>query len=355
MENVAIFVSTLGSGGAEKQAALLAQVLSSNHYNVHFVALYGDFETSDLVMSILTKSNVNVYPLVGNQIVKLREFAKILKNNNVSFAFNYLTKCDFWGAIIERYCGVKQIYNGIRNSKLDGYKNILEWISHNFIATGTIFNCYSGEKGFRRKGFKRSKCITIPNCFPNISNPIQKRDRDKVHIITVGRFHPQKDYETAIKAISILKKDCKDFIFDLCGYGILEEKIRGWVKKYNIEDVVKFHIHPKNIPELLQNADIYISTSLFEGTSNSIMEAMNWCLPIVASKVGDNEKLVREGQNGFLTRIGDAKALAGKMKILVLDKKLRVSMGTKSNEILRENYSIETFEKRYIDLIKGKK
>ena len=245
----------MGSGGAEKQAALLASVLSK-YYNVHFVALYGDTETSDFVMSILKKSGVKVYPLVGNQRKKFKEYATILKSNNVICSFNYLTKCDFWGAIIAKRCGVKKVYNGIRNSKLEGYKNVLERISHNFVATGTIFNCYSGEKAFIKKGFRKSKCITIPNCFPSIADSKEKTEKEKVRIITVARFHPQKDYETAIKAIALLKKTCKNIVFDLCGYGILEDQIRGWVKQYDVEDVVEFHIHPNNIPDLLIQADI---------------------------------------------------------------------------------------------------
>lgn len=350
MENIAIFVSTLGSGGAEKQAALLAQVLSK-HYNIHFVALYGDSETSDYVMNILSKTNVQIYPLVGSLIAKYRQYAKILKDNNVFCAFNYLTQCDFGGAIIEKYSGVTKIYNGIRNSKLEGYKNVLEWISHNFIATGTIFNCYSGEEAFRKKRFRKSKCITIPNCFPDVAEPREKSLNSKPRIITVGRFHPQKDYETAIKAISILKNDCKNFVFDICGYGFLEEQIRLWVKKYDVEDVVEFHIHPNNIPELLKKADIYISTSLFEGTSNSIMEAMNWSLPVVATNVGDNNKLVKEGINGYLTSVGDAQVLADRLKLLIRDKDLSAEVGAKSNEHLRKNYSMEVFEKRYLELI----
>lgn len=352
MDSIAIFVSTLGSGGAEKQAALLASVLSK-HYCVHFVALYGDSETSNFVMSILKKSGVKVYPLNGNLRKKLKEYANILEENNVFCSFNYLTKCDFWGAIIAKRCGVKKVYNGIRNSKLEGYKNVLEWISHNFIASGTIFNCYSGEKAFRHKGFRKCKCISIPNCFPNIAEPMEKVYKEIVRIITVARFHPQKDYETAIKAISVLKKAYENFVFDLCGYGVLEKQIRGWVKQYDVEDVVEFHIHPNNIPELLKEADIYISTSLFEGTSNSIMEAMNWCLPVVCTNVGDNDKLVHDGENGYLTQIGDAEQMAAKLKSLIADRNLRQEMGLRSNQILRENYSMEIFEKRYIELIEN--
>lgn len=352
MDNIAIFVSTLGSGGAEKQAALLASVLSK-HYNVHFVALYGDSETSDFVMSILKKSGVKVYPLVGSQSKKFKEYASILKSNNVICSFNYLTKCDFWGAIIAKRCGVKKVYNGIRNSKLEGYKNVLEWISHNFVATGTIFNCYSGEKAFIKKGFKKGKCLTIPNCFPSIAEPMEKTDKAKVRIITVARFHPQKDYETAIKAIALLKKECSNFLFDLCGYGDLEKQIRGWVKQYDVEDVVEFHIHPNNIPELLIQADIYLSTSLYEGTSNSIMEALNWSLPVVATNVGDNNHLVIDGVNGFLHPVGDAKGIAMSLSKLLDSVELRNEMGLKSNKNLRDNYSMEIFERRYLQVIEG--
>ena len=352
MKDVSIFVSTLGAGGAEKQAALLASVLSK-HYKVHFVALYGDSEKSDFVVSILKKANVNIYPLIGSQSKKFQEYAHILKSNHVVCALNYLTKCDFWGAIIAKGCGVNKVYNGIRNSKLDGYKIVLEWISHNLVATGTIFNCFSGEDAFIKNGFKKNKCITIPNCFPDIAEPIDKERKDKVRIITVARFHPQKDYETAIKAIAILKKTSNNFVFDLCGYGVLENQIREWVKLYDVDDVVEFHIRPNNIPELLRQADIYISTSLFEGTSNSIMEAMNWCLPIVCTNVGDNNKLVLQDENGYLTNIKDSEALAKGLLRLVDNKDLRSQMGRFSNQHLHDNYSMEIFEKRYLKVIRG--
>lgn len=348
-KNIVIFVPTIGSGGAEKQAALLAQVLSK-HYQVHFVVLYGELEKSDYVSTVLARAKVNVYPLAGSQIEKFKEFAKIIKTNKVFCAFNYLTKCDFWGAIIENLCGVELIYNGIRNSKLDSYKNILEWISHNFIATGTIFNCYSGEAAFIKKGFRKNKCITISNCFPIIEDPIVKTSSKKPHIITIARFHPQKDYETTIKAISLLKNYCKDFVFDLCGYGNLENQIRAWVRQYEVDDVVVFHIHPNNIPELLQNADIYLSTSLYEGTSNSIMEAMNWCLPVVATNVGDNYKLL-EKQNEYLAEVGDAETLAIAMKQLLQEASIRENIGINNNKYLRENFSIEIFETKYLKLI----
>ena len=99
---------------------------------------------------------------------------------------------------------------------------------------------------------------------------------------------------------------------------------------------------------------IYISTSLFEGTSNSIMEALNWSLPVVATNVGDNDHLVIDGVNGYLHPIGDATGLTTSLCKLLDSVELRNKMGVRSNQNLRENYSMEIFEKRYLDLIEGK-
>ena len=350
MKNVAIFVSTLGTGGAEKQAALLANVLS-RHYQVHVVALYSIRDNSEYVLNLLKTANIKTYLLRGLLLQKLIAYGHILKSNNIYCVFNYLTKCDFWGAIIAKKFGVKKIYNGIRNSELESWKTVLEKISHNYFATATIFNCYSGETAFKERGFKIDKCITIPNCFPEIQDPIIRAESSIKHIITVGRFHPQKDYETIIKIIAILKRYRKDFRMIICGYGILEQDIRHWAKQYNVNDIIEFYIKPNNISDLLQQSDIYLSTSLFEGTSNSIMEAMNWSLPVVATNVGDNNHLIQDGINGILHPICDARGMANSINMLLDNYALRIEMGKKGNENLRLNYSMNLFEQRYLHLI----
>ena len=148
--------------------------------------------------------------------------------------------------------------------------------------------------------------------------------------------------------------DRKDYRLCIVGYGVLEAQIREWVEQYGIKDRTDIHIKPNNVSELERNADIYISTSLFEGTSNSIMEALNWSLPVVATNVGDNDHLVIDGVNGYLHPIGDATGLTTSLCKLLDSVELRNKMGVRSNQNLRENYSMEIFEKRYLDLIEGK-
>lgn len=350
MKNISIFIPTLGAGGAEKQAALLANVLS-DRYIVHFVVLYGESESSYYVQEMLNKNNIKTHKLSGNILHKYKEYIKILKNNKITCAFNYLTKCDVLGDIAALRAGHITVYNGIRNSELDGWKVVLEKFCHNFLAKATIFNCYSGEKYSINRGFNPTKCIVIPNCYPDINSPITRKDKELKRIITVGRFHPQKDYETLIKTISILRCKRNDFRLVICGYGKLESEIRKWITNYNIEEVVELYIKPNNIPELLKKSDIYLSTSLYEGTSNSIMEAMNWSLPVVATNVGDNDKLILNGESGIIHEIHDAQGMADSISYLLDNLDIRNKMGLNGNKNLFEHYSTDLFAQKYIEVI----
>lgn len=348
MKNVSILVSTLDSGGAEKQAVLLATQLSKRT-NVNLIVLYGDYPEYGRNVDLLSESTVHVYKLSGNMFSKIRHIKQIIKCSQTNVLLNYLTMPDFVGSLVGRFSGIR-VYNSIRTSRLPKVKILMEIIAHN-LATGTIYNSYSGVDYFEKMGFCKRKNIVIPNCFPNISEPVVRNDRLHKIIITVGRFDPHKDYETLIQSVSKLQR--YDFRLCIVGYGVLEESIREWVRLYGIQDKTDIHIKPNNVSELERNADIYLSTSILEGTSNSIMEALNWSLPVVATKVGDNDHLVIDGENGYLHPVGDIDGLSASLNKLLDSVYLRNKMGVRSNQILRENYSMEIFEKRYLDLIEG--
>lgn len=350
--NIAILIPTINAGGAEKQASLLASHLSGK-YKVCVILYSGEAKTNTSNVKRLEDSNISVYKLLGGTTSKRKELKKILKENSVEVLFNYLTKPNVIGAMVGSKAGVKRIYNGIRNSRIDWWKLILERFAHNHYATGTIYNCYSGEEYFSSKGLKKEKAIVIPNCFPNIAEPIKRIDKKIKQIVTVGRFVPQKDYKTIIRTIADLKDIRKDFIMDIIGYGEEEQNIRGWIKEYGVEEYINIYIRPDNVQDIVRSADIYLSTSLFEGTSNSIMEALNWSLPVVATNVGDNDHLVIDGVNGTLHPIGDAKGMAKSIAHLLDDVNIRNQYGEASNKNLRENYSTDIFIERYISLIEN--
>jgi glycosyltransferase involved in cell wall biosynthesis len=347
MKRVAIFVNTLQSGGAEKQSIYLFNAIKTKYPTI-FIVFHGDLFENKL-LQLIDDNDYLIYKLEGNYLKKLLNIYNLLKSNQVTTIFTYLTKPNFIGSFIAQKAGVKYIYGSIRNSQLPKWKFLLEKIASEYFCTGTIFNNYEGEILFRKYGLKKTK--TIPNCFPNINSPKTRSKKSIIKIITLGRFVEQKDYTTALKSITVLKEKELSFIFQIIGYGKLENQIRKEIAEYGLSTFVEIFINPDNIAELLEEADIYLSTSIFEGTSNSIMEAMNASLPIVATNVGDNNRMIFEGENGFLHHVGDYKEIAKSLETLMDDYNLRIKLGIRSNQILRENYSFKKFKESYIQLI----
>lgn len=350
MKSIAIFIPSLLPGGAEKQATILATILDKKH-KVEIYLLHGGSSIAPQNQELLSNSNVNVTHLQGNVFSKLLQFKKLLKERKTDILLNYLTSCNVIGAIVGRIAGIKRIYGGIRNARIEWSKMTMDKIAHNYIATGTIYNCYSGAEYFTSKGFNKKKNIVIPNGFPNIAEPIVRDDREVKHIVTTGRFVPQKDYHTMIQVISQLKELRQDFMMDIIGYGVEEDNIRRWIEEFGVGKYVNIHIKPDNVQDIVRNADIYLSTSLFEGTSNSIMEALNWSMPVVATDVGDNKYLVTNGKNGYIHSIGDAEGMANSISRLLESVELRNSFGSYSHELLKNNFSLDIFRERYLQII----
>ena len=103
-------------------------------------------------------------------------------------------------------------------------------------------------------------------------------------------------------SFKLLKEKFKaqKFKYLIIGYGPLENEIRSLADELNIADDLEILINPPDIPDILRESDIFLSTSLFEGVSNAIMEAMVAGLPIVATEVGDNKYLIKNSFNGYL-------------------------------------------------------
>lgn len=347
MSSIAIFIPTLLKGGAEKQAVYLLNALAEEH-KVFLVLLFPELGVEKEILSLIKVQNYELVKLKGGIFCKLRYFKKLLKQNNIETLFCYLTQPNLWGSLIGRQVGVKKIYTGIRSTWLPRGKITIEKIASR-IVNGAIVNSYAGKTEFSQK--KIRNLIVIPNCYVYPKDVIVRKEDKIVNIISVGRFHSAKDYETAICAISILRKNYPNVTYTIIGHGELENKVYEWVYEYGVEDITRVYVNPRNIPNYLQNADIYFSSSTYEGTSNSIMEAMDASLPIVATNVGDNDKLVYSSVNGFLTEIKDSNALANALAKLVSSYQLRVDMGAKSNDILKSNYSFEKFKERYLRLL----
>ena len=176
----------------------------------------------------------------------------------------------------------------------------------------------------------------------NEVNKIEKRksigvSEDDFMIISVGELNKNKNHQVIMRAIARLKNQKIKYV--LCGQGPLQTELRELAKELDIEKQVKFLGFRKDIPELMNIADLFAFPSFREGLSLSLMEAMASGLPVVCSDIRGNIDLVEEGKGGYLVEFTDIDEIAKCISRLMSDSGLRNECG-RFNVNRIKNYSI---------------
>ena len=144
---------------------------------------------------------------------------------------------------------------------------------------------------------------------------------------------------------------------DICGMGEEETELLSIIKRENLEQV-KFlgWVSGDKRTELLENCDIFLLPSYFEGINSSILEAMAYGMPIITTNVGGTPEAVLDGENGCLLEPGNIEGFISKLKVLMEKPELRMKMGERSREIIqnfrREKIS-EDWHLLYQRILKG--
>ncbi len=119
------------------------------------------------------------------------------------------------------------------------------------------------------------------------------------------------------------------------------------VKRLGLEDRVIVRENILDVEDYLQAADLGLQTSESESFCLSILEAMFFGKPSVATRVGGIPEVLRGGESGLLVPFGDAKALARSVESLIADPKLRASLGATAQAQAKRNFSAEAIVPRY--------
>jgi glycosyltransferase involved in cell wall biosynthesis len=99
--------------------------------------------------------------------------------------------------------------------------------------------------------------------------------------------------------------------------------------------------------------DLFVLSSLNEGISNTILEAMASGLPVVATKVGGNDELVRDGETGLLVPAGDPAALAAALRRYLREPALREAHSRAARAHALADFSMEAMVRGYLDVYDG--
>lgn len=177
---------------------------------------------------------------------------------------------------------------------------------------------------------------------------------------TLGRLVEKKGFDTALKAIAILRKQDISLQLEIAGSGPLEDDLRQLASQLGLADVVDFSGVKENsdVPAWLQALDLFVlpcrqdKNGDMDGIPVVLMEAMLSGVPVISSRISGIPELISHGKDGLLVNPESAHELSEAMKLLLMDNALRKKVRKDALRKIKEEFDQEVNICRLINCLR---
>lgn len=349
MKKILIVIDTLLSGGAEKVLYDILKNIDRSKYEIQLFLIQNEGiyrekikklginieylfnERKDLCSNILyRKFKSMIIRILKHFYCKYPFLIKKLKNKNFDIEI----------AFLEGYSTVL-----VANRKNNSQK--IAWV-HTDLKKHRVLN-----KGLEKEIYQNINkiiCVSedskksVLKLYPEnkdkiqvIYNPIDKNnilkksrdklninfDKNKINVITIGRLAKVKGYDILLQSHNKLIKEGLSYNLIILGEGSERKKLEKYIKENNLENNTQLLGFKENPYLYLKEADIFVSSSRYEGYPLVLCEAICLEKPVIVTSCTGPKEILGNGRYGLIAEVESIEDLAEKMKKLILDEKLR--------------------------------
>lgn len=295
------------------------------------------------------RSNETTFYFYANYALAYRE---LLKNNPGCTAFGFLIRSNI--CLLQAARGVREIKTVFceRNNPVrpDMPPHIMKLRDRYYSRADVGVFQTNDEMAYytRLKGPK----LVIPNPIKDdLPNIFQGKRRKE--IVNFCRLTEQKRLSLLVDAFHMLLKDYPSFTLRIYGKGDYEDSLRSYIDNQGLSDRVFIESFALNIHERIHDATMFVSTSDFEGLSNSMLEAMAIGLPCVCTDCdgGGARMMIRDHENGLLVPKGDVNAVYRAMKEIIENPGLAQKLSNEAYKI-RKELSVDKIVEKWMEVIR---
>jgi glycosyltransferase involved in cell wall biosynthesis len=355
---VLLMTNTLEVGGSERQFATLVESLNRDKFDVHPACLR---RIGGLTARL---GDIPEFPpggrLLGLQAQRAQlEMVRSMRRDQISVAHAF----DFYSNLMlipaARMARVpvigshRQLGDLLTNAQFQAQY----WAFR--LCHRVVCNSEAAAARLHAAGLPERKVEVIPNglteqafaeCVPSLP-----RKPGIVRVGMIARMNSEAKNHTAfLKAAAQLLKECPVVEFVLVGDGPLRPGLEAMARELGIKEKVLFVGERHDIAAILAGVDVSVLISSSESMSNVILESMAAGIPVVATNVGGNPELVKDGETGLLVPAGDEKKLVEALVRLVRDPSTRAEYAIRSKKLARSRFHIvevcHRFEELYLSV-----
>ncbi len=372
-----LVITGLARGGAETQAKELAIRMQYRGWEVQMVSLL----PPEAYMEDLTEAGVRLFNLGMKRGIpdpraplKLAELVRRFKPHIVH---GHMIHANLLARISRLLAPIPVLictaHNTLEIGRTFRSEKATHWV---YRLTDPLCDLTTqvAREGFER--FRQGKATSPQKLFylPNGVDTARHAPRPEVRVrlrrefglpeesfvwLTVGRLEPVKDHATLLEAFARIAGAHDKVVLFIVGTGSLEASLKNIAHQLGLKESVRFLGLRTDIPDLLTLADGFVLSSIWEGMPMVLLEAHASGLPIVATDVGGNRDVVKDGISGFLVPPKNPETLASAMRhLMTLPKDRRQEMGLAGRALVEKEYSLERivdqWEGIYLSLLRKK-
>lgn len=198
--------------------------------------------------------------------------------------------------------------------------------------------------------WKNNSKVSVINNPVTFDTNIKTAPLTNKKIITAGRLVYQKNHKSLINAWKIVNQKHPDWQLEIWGDGALKNELSKLINTLGLNNKVLLMGYTNDIISRMLQASGCVLSSLYEGISLVLIEAMSCGLPVISYSCQCGPKdLIEHGKNGFLCEVNDETKLAEYICSIIEDDKLRIKMGQASKK-KSEEFRIEKIATQWINL-----
>ncbi len=348
-------ISSFNRGGRERQLATIYKYSDKETFSTKIVCFnrtlnsyIEEYDMSDAVIYLSSKSFIQ----------RFREIRRIAKESETDIIWTWGGAESTFGILLSLTTKVKHINGSIRHGIVKFelhqlWRMLILHLSKNVVA--------NSKAGLKANGLKRGYVLyngLDEKFFEYIPNDRHKKRvelniKEPITVLTsVANFVPYKDYYSILVALKKTKEKSFPFCFIAVGEGPERKNIEKKAEELGLFENIRFVGRRTDVKEILHVSDIFIHSSVGEGCSNAIIEAMASGLPIIASNTGGTSEVV-DLLCGRLFEYKNVDSLSDCIEELISNSQLRIKLSENARAKALKQFSIERMMTEYFQILNG--
>jgi glycosyltransferase involved in cell wall biosynthesis len=369
---VAHIVTNFALGGAQDYLITTIKNLDRNKFDIYILGKL-EGERVEVLNDLKGIKRFNVSALsreisLIKDLIAIFQIYKLCKKHNIIIVHTHSSKAGVVGRIAAKLAGVKIIVHTIHGFSFHDFMTarrkaifiFLERLMAHFTDVLLLVSEKEKEVAIKLKIIPRRYIETIYNGvdflpFAEEVNKISFRkslgfEKSDFIIGFSGRFSHQKALHILIEAFNIINKEYPDTRLLLVGDGILKNELQRQLEQFKITDKVLMTGFQTNVATYYKIMDIFVMTSLWEGLSRCLAEAMYAKVPVIATDVGGTADAVKNSETGWLINPNSVNEVVESLREAISNPELRRIIGENGYTWARSTFDIERSSKQISDL-----